>query len=101
MTPRQKAALAFSGQIDKMLALYSKDGENPEIAALAALSAQNLSQPASIITLHTKPLPGVELTDITETQYSELKRKRCNVYTNYAGVARFTRRLHPAHRLLG
>ena len=49
-----KSALAFSGQIDKMLALYSKDGENPEIAALAALSAQNLSQPASIITLHTE-----------------------------------------------
>ena len=84
-----KSALAFSGQIDKMLALYSKDGENPEIAALAALSAQNLSQPASIITLHTKPMPGVEPTDITETEYAELKRKRTNVYTTWAGVPAF------------
>ena len=86
MTPRQKARRPLSGQIDKMLALYSKDGQHPEIAGLAFFSSQNLSQPASIKTLHTKPLPGVEPTDITETEYAELKRKRTNVYTNFAGV---------------
>ena len=36
--------------------------------------------------MHPKPLPGVEFTDINETQYAELKRKRCNVYTNFAGL---------------
>ena len=79
-------ARAFSAQQSHVEPVYSKAGERPDIGLLALMSSQNLSLPASIITPHLKPLPGVEATNITESQRAELERKRCNVYTTVGGL---------------
>ena len=81
-----KTALVFSRQQSHVNAVYTKAGQYPDIGMLALLSAQNLNQPASIITTHLKALSNVEATDITQTQLLELERKRANVYTTIAGL---------------
>ena len=80
------AARAFAAGQSKVLPMYSKAGERPDIGMLALLSAQNLNNPASIITTHLKVMPGVETSFITETQRAELERKRCNAYTMVGGL---------------
>ena len=82
-------ARAFAASQGQTLACYTKPGELPDIGALAALSAQNLNNPASIITLHPKPLPGVEFTSVTLPQLNELSRKRMNVLTSVGGQPAF------------
>ena len=52
------------------------------------MSAQRLNQPASIITAHAKAIPSVVASDVTPTQYEELKRKRVNVVTRVGGLSR-------------
>ena len=74
---------------DRPWPCYTKPGELPDVGALAALSAQNLNNPASIITLHPKPLPGVEFTSVTLPQLNELSRKRMNVLTAVGGQPSF------------
>ena len=80
------AARAFSASQSKVLPVYSKAGERPDIGMLALLSAQNLNNPSSIITTHLKALPGVETTFISETQRAALESKRCNAYTRVGGL---------------
>ncbi len=80
------AARVFSASQSKVLPVYSKAGERPDIGMLALLSSQNLNNPASIITTHLKTLPGVETTFITETQRAALEAKRCNAYTRVGGL---------------
>ena len=79
-------ALTIGAQQGRVIATYAESGQRPDIAEIAALSAQDLSQPATVITLHAKPLPGVQPSEITRGQLAELARKRVNVYTNVAGV---------------
>ena len=82
-------ARAFAASQGQTMACYTKPGELPDVGALAALSAQNLNNPASIITLHPKPLPGVEFTSVTLPQLNELSRKRMNVLTSVGGQPSF------------
>ena len=75
------AAVAFGNNQDKVAAVYTRGDEQPEIALLATMSAQNLGQPASIITPHAKGLPGAGPSVVSQSQQEELARKRTNVYT--------------------
>ena len=84
-----QAALAFTGTQGRVLPTYAQPGQRPNIAALAALSAQNLNTPGSIITLNGIALPGVQPVNVTDTQLAELQRKNTNVYTNVAGLPAF------------
>ena len=84
----------------QVAATYSRAGEKPDVGLAAFQSAQRLDNAASIATAHAKGLPGVAATDITPTQYAELKRKRVNVVTSVGGLSYFGRRLHLAPRLL-
>ena len=79
-------ALVFERQQSRVEPFFSMPGERPDIGLLAEMSAQNLNQPASIITPHLKSIPGVRPTIITETQRRELERKRTNVYTTIGGL---------------
>ena len=81
-----ESALAFSRNQGKVLSTFDNAGGRPEIAGLAMLSAQNLNNRATIITLHNKPAPGVAASTVTATQYAELERKRVNIVTGYAGA---------------
>lgn len=81
-----ESALAFAAQQSHVAAVYTRDGELPDVALMATMSAQDLNQPASIITPHAKALAGVLPTDINATQLAELTRKRTNVYTNVGGL---------------
>ena len=84
-------ALNFGAQRGNVSAIYSRPGERPDIGALAALSGQDMSQPEAVINLNAKPLPGVQPSTITETQFAELTRKRVNVYTTVGGTPSFLR----------
>ena len=84
-------ALNFGAQRGNVAAIYSETGERPDIGALAALSGQDMSQPEAVINLNAKPLPGVQPSTITETQFAELTRKRVNVYTTVGGTPSFLR----------
>ena len=81
-----QGALAFDRQQGNVAVVATKAGTFPDIALLAEMSAQNLNQPASIITPHVKPLPGAETTTVTDSQLSELARKRVNVYTTVGAL---------------
>ena len=76
-----QGALAIDRQQGNVVAIATQSGTFPDIALLAEMSAQNLNQPASIVTPHVKPLPGAQTTAVTQAQLAELKRKRVNVYT--------------------
>ena len=79
--------LAFSRNQGQVAATYSMAGEKPDVGLAAFQSAQRLDNAASIATAHAKGLPGVAATDITPTQYAELKRKRVNVVTSVGGLS--------------
>ena len=81
------SALAFSRNQGQVAATYSMAGEKPDVGLAAFQSAQRLDNAASIATAHAKGLPGVAATDITPTQYAELKRKRVNVVTSVGGLS--------------
>lgn len=81
-----KLALAFAAARDKIVPAYSIPGQRPDIGILAALSAQDLDQPATIITLDGKPLPGVLPSPVDDAQAAELARKNANVYATVAGL---------------
>ena len=78
-------ALAFGRQQDKVAAVYTKTGELLDFALMATMSAQNLNQPASIITAHAKAMQGVLPAQINISQLAELERKNANVLTNVGG----------------
>ena len=80
-------ALAFSRNQGQVAATYGKDGTKPDVGLAAFQSAQRLDNAASIATAHLKAIPGVEATDITATQYAELKRKRASVVTMVGGLS--------------
>ena len=82
-------ALAFAAQQGNVVGLYSMDGTRPDVALAALMSSQSLDSRASIITPHAKPLPGALPSIITDTQYSELLRKRANVYETVLGLPSF------------
>ena len=89
LDPTDVASLAYqigNGSYSKAECIYTKAGEYPDVAALALLSAQRLDSPASIISQHMKALPGVQTTNITNSQLSALISKRCNVYTEVGGL---------------
>lgn len=79
-------ALALVRSRGNTFAAFADDGQRPDIAGLAAMSAQNLAASQSIISLQGKTFPGVEPTVLTDVQYDELKRKRASVYTNVLGA---------------
>ena len=79
--------LAFDRNQGQVAATYSRAGEKPDVGLAAFQSAQRLDNAASIATAHAKGLPGVAATDITPTQYVELRRKRVNVVTNVGGLS--------------
>ena len=81
------SALAFDSNQGKILDAFDNAGGLPEIGGLALLSAQNLNNRDSIITMHAKAVPGVLPSLITSTQYAELKRKRVNVVTRVGGLS--------------
>ena len=73
---------AFNLQLGNVAAVYGLAGEKPDVGLMALLSAQNLDQPASIISPHTKTMPGVApVTGLTTTAREALEAKRVNVYT--------------------
>ena len=80
-------SLAFSRNQGQVAATYSRAGEKPDVGLAAFQSAQRLDNAASIATAHAKGLPGVAATDITPTQYAELRRKRVNVVTSVGGLS--------------
>ena len=80
-------AVAFSANQGKTFGAYGTDGTYPDIGGLALLSAQNLNNAASIITVHAKAVPGVPATPLNGTQYAELERKRANVVAYVGGLA--------------
>ena len=79
-------ALAFDSNQGQTMAFFDNAGALPEIGGLALLSAQNLNNPQSIISTHAKPVPGVLPSNISVTQWEELKRKRANVVTRVGGL---------------
>ena len=79
--------MAFSRNQGQVAATYSRAGEKPDVGLAAFQSAQRLDNAASIATAHAKGLPGVAATDITPTQYAELRRKRVNVVTSVGGLS--------------
>ena len=82
------SALAFSRNQGQVASVFDNAGAMPDVGLLALMSSQRLNQPASIITAHAKALPGVAASDITPTQYEELKRKRVNIVTRVGGLSR-------------
>ena len=82
------SALAFSSSQGQVAATFDNAGAQPDVGLLALMSSQNLNNRASIITAHAKVVPGVLASDITPTQYEELKRKRVNVVAPVGGVSR-------------
>ena len=68
--------------------MFDNQGEKPDVGLMALMSAQNLNNQNSIVTAHAKAIPGVASSDITPTQYEELKRKRVNIVTNVGGLSR-------------
>ena len=82
------SALAFAANQGQVASVFDSVGALPDVGLLALMSAQRLNQPASIITAHAKPIPGVAASDITPTQYEELKRKRVNIVTRVGGLSR-------------
>ena len=84
------AGLRYEAQQGYVFAAYSEAADRrTEIGALAALSAQRLDLPASIVTLNAKTLPGVLPSTITNSQLAELRRKRTNVYASVNGTPAF------------
>ena len=59
-----QSALAFSRNQGQVMAFFDNVGEQPDIGGMALLSAQNLSNVASIITPHAKAVPGVAASTI-------------------------------------
>ena len=82
------SALAFAANQGQVASVFDSVGALPDVGLLALMSAQRLNQPASIITPHAKPVPGVVASDITPTQHDELVRKRVNVVTRVGGQSR-------------
>ena len=82
------SALAFAANQGQVASVFDSVGALPDVGLLALMSAQRLNQPASIITAHAKPIPGVAASDITPTQYEELRRKRVNIVTRVGGLSR-------------
>ncbi len=82
-----QAALALAASELYVSSFWSESGEIPHVAAAAIMSAQDLDGPASVITPHGKPLPGVQPSEVTAAQLDELRRKRTSVYRNIAGAA--------------
>lgn len=82
-------ALAFAAQQSQVAGLYSMPGTRPDIALAALMSSQNLNNRASVITPHSKPLPGSLPSNLTDAQYAELVRKRANVYDTVLGLPSF------------
>lgn len=80
-------AVAFAANQGRTLGFFDNASALPEIGGLALLSAQNLNNPLSIITLHAKAVPNVAPSNISPTQYEELKRKRANVVTRVGGLS--------------
>ena len=82
-------AQAESAQLGQTLACVADADRRPHVGALAGLSSINWDQPASIITLFGKTLPGVLTTDISETEAEAIQAKRGNVYTRVGGLTTF------------
>ena len=81
-----EGALAFGRSQNQVAALYSTPGELADVGLLAEMSSQNLSNAASIITPHGKPIPGVLAVNIDGPEYAELKRKNMNVLATVGGL---------------
>jgi hypothetical protein len=54
----------------------------PDVSILAYMLHVNYRLPASVVTAKFKLLPGITTVDLTETEYTALKAKGYNVYTN-------------------
>lgn len=82
-------SLALAASQGYVQAVYDDADNRPDIGAMALLSAQDLSQPASIITQHSKSLPNVTPADIGPADLNVLKTKRCSVYATVGGTPAF------------
>ena len=82
-------ARANSAQLGNTLVCVADDDQTSHVGALAALSSINWDQPASIITLFGKTLPGIGATDVTPTELNAIQAKRGNVYTRVGGLPTF------------
>ena len=82
------SALAFSRNQGNVASVFDNAGQLPDLGLLAFMSAQNLDNPASLATPHAKPIPGVAASNVTPTQYVELKRKRVNIVTQVGNSTR-------------
>ena len=82
-------ARANNAQLGNTLPCVADDERRSHVGALAALSSINWDQPASIITLFGKTLPGTPATEIDETQLQAIRGKRGNVYTRVGGLPTF------------
>ena len=81
-------ALAFESQYES-IGVYDRRSSHPEITALGTLSAINFDGVQSIITLHGKTMTGQLPTNVSDTAYAELVRKRVNLYTSVGGLPTF------------
>lgn len=79
------AARVLAANYGNTAAVYAAAGQHPEVGFAALLSAQDFSQPASIITPHRKIVPGVVGVDLTDVQWAELKRKRTSAVATVGG----------------
>ena len=82
-------ARANSAQLGNTLPCVGDADRQPHIGALAGLSSINWDQPASIITLFGKTLPGTAATSVTSTELANIRSKRGNVYTEVGGLPTF------------
>ena len=80
---------AFDEQLGNTLPCVADEDRQSHVGALAALSAINWDQPASIITLFGRSLPGTAATRVTETELGNIQAKRGNVYTEVGGLPTF------------
>ena len=82
-------ARANSAQLGNTLPCVADADKTIHVGALAGLSSINWNQPASIITLFGKTLPGIAATGITPTELGNIQAKRGNVYSRVGGLPTF------------
>lgn len=78
------AYLLYQEQLQRTFVTYSSSSDYKSVSICARFSSVNFDSANSVITAKFKSLPTITPDDITQTQVSELERKRVNYYTTFA-----------------
>jgi hypothetical protein len=71
----------------RSLVVYDANDDYAAVSALARMFTVNFNEQNSTITLKFKQLPGISVTNITETQRLALVGNNCNYYTQFGDSA--------------